>query len=402
MLNYRVIANKLAIENEGLKRQLEGKDVLIRALVEKVYSLEDTIKKMEEEMGTLKRMHFGTSSEKTHQKVSNESAKTDNEPISVSDNPEEKPTIQEHPKRKGIYKHPERRNYDDIPVEKVIELKPDAEEIKGAKYVKTVSSYRFYWIPGRLCKVRIDRKYYCKDGRLIYPDLPYVPETFEKRHADPTLAAAVLVNKYMHHIPYERQLNMINYGSFKIAKTTLFDCATAGIDALQGVYEAIKEGVLQDKILHIDETTQNMINKEEHKVKKGYDWGFIGQSCNLMFFARSNGSRKEEVLDKHLKHFSGYIHTDGYGAYTKVAERTGNDIVQIPCMSHIRRKFFDAIPYHRKWAEQGLQLINRMFTLERLMKKKKLKPNDKKRMYQKIHPLIDREMTQTRNISFSI
>lgn len=376
MLNYRAIANKLAIENEGLKRQLEGKDVLIRALVEKVYSLEDTIKKMEEEMGTLKRMHFGTSSEKTHPKVSNESAKTDNEPISVSDNPEEKPTIQERPKRKRIYKHPERRNYDDIPVEKVIELKPDAEEIKGAKYVKTVSSYRFYWIPGRLCKVRIDRKYYCKDGRLIYPDLPYVPETFEKRHADPTLAAAVLVNKYMHHIPYERQLNMINYGSFKIAKTTLFDCATAGIDALQGVYEAIKERVLQDKILHIDETTQNMINKEEHKVKKGYDWGFIGQSCNLMFFARSNGSRKEDVLDKHLKHFSGYIHTDGYGAYTKVAERTGNDIVQIPCMSHIRRKFFDAIPYHRKWAEQGLQLINRMFTLERLMKKKKLKPNE--------------------------
>ena len=178
MLNYRAIANKLAIENEGLKRQLEGKDVLIRALVEKVYSLEDTIKKMEEEMGTLKRMHFGTSSEKTHPKVSNESAKTDNEPISVSDNSEEKPTIQERPKRKRIYKHPERRNYDDIPVEKVIELKPDAEEIKGAKYVKTVSSYRFYWIPGRLCKVRIDRKYYCKDGRLIYPDLPYVPETF--------------------------------------------------------------------------------------------------------------------------------------------------------------------------------------------------------------------------------
>ena len=52
MLNYRAIAEKLAIENVGLKRQLEGKDVLIKALVEKVYSLEDTIKKMEEEMGT--------------------------------------------------------------------------------------------------------------------------------------------------------------------------------------------------------------------------------------------------------------------------------------------------------------------------------------------------------------
>ena len=374
MLNYRAIAERLAIENVGLKRQLEGKDVLIKSLVEKVYSLEDTIKKMEEEMGTLKRMHFGTSSEKTHSKVSQENAKSDDKTVSATI--DLKSETLPRPKKKRIYKHPERRNYEDIPVEKVIELSPDAEEIKGAKYVKTVSSYRFYWIPGRLCKVRIDRKFYSKDGHLIYPDLPYVPETFEKRHADPTLAAAVLVNKYLHHIPYERQLNMINQGPFKIAKTTLFDCAVAGIDALAGVYEATKERVLQDKILHIDETTQNMINKEEHKVKKGYDWGFIGQSSNLMFFARSNGSRKEAVLDEHLKNFNGYIHTDGYGAYTKVAERTGNNIIQIPCMSHIRRKFWDAIPYHKTWAEEGLQLINRMFTLERLMKRKKLKPNE--------------------------
>lgn len=162
---------------------------------------------MKEEMGTLKRMHFGTSSEKTHSKICDDSAKPDSRSISVSDNTEEKLTTQEHSKRKRIYKHPERRNYDDIPVEKVIELKPDAEEIKGAKYVKTVSSYRFYWIPGRFCKVRIDRKNYCKDGCLIYPDLPYMPETFEKRHADPTLATAVLPNKYMHHIPYERQVS---------------------------------------------------------------------------------------------------------------------------------------------------------------------------------------------------
>ena len=212
MRNYRAIAEKLAIENVGLKRQLEGKDVLIASLVEKVYSLEDIIKKM----GTLKRMHFGTSSEKTHSKVSQETAEPEDKSLSVSIAP--KPEAVARPKRKRIYKHPERRNYEDIPVEKVIELAPDAEEIKGAKYVKTVSSYRFYWIPGRLCKVRIDRKFYSKDGHLIYPDLPYVPETFEKRHADPTLAAAVLVNKYLHHIPYERQLNMINQGHFKIAK----------------------------------------------------------------------------------------------------------------------------------------------------------------------------------------
>ena len=76
MLNYRAIAEKLAIENVGLKRQLEGKDVLIKSLVEKVYSLEDIIKKMEEEMGTLKRMHFGTSSETRKSRIYRNSSKT--------------------------------------------------------------------------------------------------------------------------------------------------------------------------------------------------------------------------------------------------------------------------------------------------------------------------------------
>ena len=129
MLNYRAIAEKLAIENIGLKRQLEGKDVLIKSLVEKIYSLEDTIKKMEEEMGTLKRMHFGTSSEKTHAKVSQENAESDNKTVSATI--DLKNETLHRPKKKRIYKHPERRNYEDIPVEKVIELSPDAEEISS-------------------------------------------------------------------------------------------------------------------------------------------------------------------------------------------------------------------------------------------------------------------------------
>ena len=371
MVNYRALSENLQTKVDCLQKIIEGKNELISSLVDENNSLNMALKKITEEMGTLKRMHFGTSSEKTHSKNKQEEdmgEEEKNKDTIIQDNAGAEEDIQ--PKKKRIYKRPERRNYDDVPVEKVIELRPDDLEIKGATYVKTVSSFRFYWIPGRLCKIRIDRKYYAKDGHLIYPEMPYVPDTFEKRHADPTFSAAILTNKYFYHIPYERQLNMMNNGKIKIAKTTLFDYANAGIDALEGLYEAIKEKVLQDNILHIDETTQNMINTEEHKVKKGYDWGFISQKNNLMFFVRSNGSRRESVLDEQLKNFSGHIHTDGYGAYTKVAERTGNDIIQVPCMSHIRRKLWDAIPYHKKLAEEGIQIVNRMFTLERLIKKR--------------------------------
>lgn len=98
------------------------------------------------------------------------------------------------------------------------------------------------------------------------PDvLPYTPEEFEKRHLDASLAAGILTNKYHYHIPYERQLNMLNNGEIKLAKTTMFEYGKAGIDALDGLYEAIREKVLSDNRCHIDETVQHVVDKENHR-----------------------------------------------------------------------------------------------------------------------------------------
>ena len=118
------------------------------------------------------------------------------------------------------------------------------------------------------------------------------------------------------------------------------------------------------------------INTDRHNSRKGYDWGFVSPTNRMMFFVRDNGSRGNKVLDNQMKDFTGtYIQTDGYVSYKRVGERLGKDIVQIPCLAHIKRKFHDSIKYNAKKARQALKIINEIFANERQYREQNLKPN---------------------------
>jgi len=382
---------------------IESKDEMIRYLLERIDTLDksvadmsNTIEKLTDELSTYRRMLFGSKSEKVHKE------KTDEEPDSESDDTpsdgtsnKKSDTTESSPvnkKHRKSYTHPVKRDYSGIDADKVVEIKPDSKLLDGARLVKVTRSYRFYFVPGKLCKVRYDRYIYSKDGHLITPQLPYVPEAMEKRHADSSLIATILTNKYQFHLPIERQMAILNNGEIKIAKATLHTWAQAGIDSLDGLYEAIREKVLEDDRLNIDETTMRVVDTENHNSKHWYDWGFISPSSKMVFFTALNGSRGSEVLDRQLKDFKGlYITTDSYGAYTNASDRMGRTIIRIPCLCHIRRKFFDSLEYHKELATEALSYIDEIFSNERRYREEKLdKSQIENRRYWELTPLLDK------------
>lgn len=366
----------------SLLKQIEAKDEMINALLEHtkelehtVSSLEQTISKLNDQMATLQRSLYGTKSEKTKRKDKGEDDDNHGDCAGSMESCDSSSIpCETHAKN---YKSPQRRDYGDIKPTKTTHIKPDAEEIEGARFVKKLISYRFNYVPAHIEKEEIIRYVYEKDGHLIIPELPYAPETFEKRHLTASLAAGILTNKFHFHLPYERQITMLSAGDLKLAKTTLHDYAVAGIDALDGLYESIREKVLSDYHCHIDETVQHVVDPQAGHCRNAYDWGFISPTFKVMFFTSAEGSRSKDVLDEQLKDFKGkYIQTDGYAAYKGVGERLGMDIEQIPCMAHVRRKFFDCLRYHKKKAGEALALIDRMFLLERLMRKKDMEKDE--------------------------
>lgn len=377
----------------ALLKQIEGKDEMISVILEQnnelqhtISNLESTVAKLNDQIATMQRSLYGVKSEKS-QNIKKDDNNKGNGGVGCNNLSDENV-----PAKQKSYKSPARRDYDSIKPTKTITIKPSEEEMKGARFVKKLISYHFNFVPAHIEKEEIVRYVYEKDGHLIIPPLPDVPEGFEKRHLSASLAAGILSYKYHLHMPFERQLVMLDGSKIKLAKTTLFDYSVAAADALDGIYEAIRERVLSDYRCHIDETVQNVVDKEKHCCRKGYDWGFVSPKYKMMFFTSTDGSRGHDVLDEQLKEFKGkYIQTDGYNAYTNAGERIGKDIVQIPCMSHIRRKFFDAIQSNSNIAEEGLEHINRMFGLEKEMRDKKLtKMEIEKERRLELKPMLDR------------
>lgn len=416
---------------ETLLRQHEGDMEMIRALTRAVNELQAqlealqqayerlekekkveaenllrTIEELRDTINTLQDMLFGKHSEKgagreenSRKDKENEGGKEDRdnkgkgddgdntpspgpEPFDGPDD-ESNPQAQASEPRKTPKKrggHRQWRDYSGIETEDYI-LNPGDDKLKDARFVGYDDSYRFYYVGPRLIRVRIRRgKFLKKDGKIIEEKLPWVPEELEKRRCDASLIAGILHNKYYNHIPLERQLRELNSGPIKLAKTTFLNYCQAGIDALDGLYQAIRRKVLQDHYVHMDETVQYVIDHERGKRVVAYDWGMIAHNYRLCyFFSKDEGSRSHDVLDEEAQNLiATWLACDDYAAYKKVGKRLGLNIRIVPCIQHIRRYFYRSLKYHKKLAGEALRMLDRLFLLDALMKKKKLTSHEKK------------------------
>ena len=89
------------------------------------------------------------------------------------------------------------------------------------------------------------------------------------------------------------------------------------------------EALIASGLLHVDET-----GWKEHKVTRWF-WAAIGD--NVAYYVV--GPRSSETAEKILKGFSGWLMTDGYGAYRRFENR-------LRCWSHLERK---AIALEESW-----------------------------------------------------
>lgn len=365
--------------------QIDGLKQLISSLVDKIDTLEadvdsykSIIKELRDTNNLLNKKLYGSKSEKSHTDKDSD----DNEQSTARTCHEEKEEKLSEPqledikqiKRSKPYKRPDRRKYDDIE-EKIEILEPDSKELEGAKFVRSEKTFRLYLIPSKIVKVIYDRRIYAKDGHLVIPPLPYVPEEFHKRHADPSLMAGILANKFYYHLPINRQVTMFNHAGANIARSTLYDWCGIAIDALEGLYQTIREEVLKGDYINIDETTVSVIDEDVHHVKKEYMWGLVDTQNKLTFFAYEDGSRSKTVINDILEGYIGTIQTDGYSAYKSIGNANNNKIKRLSCLCHIRRKFCESKENDPKHSKEALTIINKIYRLEKCFRKLKLLPD---------------------------
>ncbi len=195
----------------------------------------------------------------------------------------------------------------------------------------------------------------------------------DKGMASPELLSHVLVSKYADHLPLYRQRQIFIRAGVDLSRSTLSDwIGRCGVE-LEPLANALKQVVLQQRVIHADETPVTIMRMGENdkKPKKGYVWAYATTQYNPVqaVIYDFQDSRSGQHAEEFLKGWQGYLVCDDYSGY-KARFKSGQ-VIEVGCMAHARRKFHELhVTGKSQVAEQALVLIQKLYAIEAELRKK--------------------------------
>jgi transposase len=218
-------------------------------------------------------------------------------------------------------------------------------------------------IPAQLVvRRRIDETVACPHDDTIVsaaPPLELLPRSKLTRR----FVVEALLDKYVEHLPLERQCTKWRRSGADIATQTLGRNVARVIDAIAPLTEAIHRETRASAILSTDASGLRVLDPEHPMgVRSGTVWCWIGDARWVsFFFAPEAGSEGfKAFLDGAIGRT---IQCDGTNVTTCV-ERAGGK--RPGCWSNGRRRFVEAARGGDVDALEGLRIIRRLFAVERL------------------------------------
>jgi transposase len=218
--------------------------------------------------------------------------------------------------------------------------------------------------PAQIYVRRIVRPKYAlpQEAGVVIGLLPSLP--LYRANVGPSLLAWLIVNKYVNHLPFHRQSQMLMRDGFYLPESTSNGWFKAGVDLLVPLYDELWKLLRNLDHIFADESTIPVMDVEKPGgTVKGYHWIFRGIDPNLVFFYYNKGSRGYHILHEVLPGFQGAVQCDGYGAYDQLDNIKG--IMTVGCWAHARRKFEAALGNDSDLASYALSKIGELYAIER-------------------------------------
>lgn len=190
--------------------------------------------------------------------------------------------------------------------------------------------------------------------------LPLLP--LPRSNAGPSLLAELLIGKYMHHLPFHRQLVIFKQTGVSLPASTVNGWFTGSCDLLRALYHRLREIVLATDYIQVDESTVPVLDNKKHRAAKAYLWVVRSVMKNLVFFHYDKGSRAQKVVIELLHDYQGAVQTDGYEAYSIYEHKKG--VLLLGCWAHARRKFTEAAGEDPSGAAYALEQIGMLYRVE--------------------------------------
>jgi len=261
---------------------------------------------------------------------------------------------------------------DDLPVERVVIDIPEEKKIDdktGEPLVcigeeisrKLAMRSEYFYI-----KETVILKYAVKGRPLAGVIAEPMPDAILPRcPVDESVIAEIITDKYADHLPIYRVVERFLRSDVKISRQAI--CAwivSTGI-SLEPLYKAMWVRIIESGVIFVDEVPVRLLTGEG-KCHQAYAWIYVGGGGGdppYRYYDFQTG-RHHEHLFKALENFSGSVHSDRYGAYEKLASRTG--IIWHPCMVHARRKFVELESGDIVFRDWVIRHIRYLFMFERV------------------------------------
>lgn len=266
-----------------------------------------------------------------------------------NDHPVRKPLSADLP-REEVHIHPHITD-----PENWTELEPEITEVLERDPAR--------WFVRRIIRHKyvIRNKNLDNDRQVVTAPMPVLP--IAKSYAGATVLADIIIDKYVNHLPFYRQIQMFKQQGISIAPATINGWFQDVADLMRPTYYRLKDLVLSSDYIQSDETSIPVINNEKHKAVQGYIWMIRAVMSELVFFHYDQGSRAQKVALQLFKDYQGIIQTDGYAVYDIYENKKG--VLPISCWAHARRRFEEALKEDKARASYALEQIGLLYEVER-------------------------------------
>ena len=346
----------------------ETLQALVLAQQEKLLSQGSEIEHLKLVIAKLRRMMFGTKSEKVTREIEQLELKLEELETRQAERAEATPTTtppRNKPTRSPLPEHLPREVHTHLPQEDACpecggELRKLGEDVSEMLEYIPASFKVIRHVRPKLCCTRCDAIL-----QAVAPSRP-----IDRGLAGPGLLAHVLVAKYADHLPLYRQSEIYAREGVHLDRSTLADWVGASSYLLAPLVDQVRKHVLAATKLHADDTPVPVLAPGMGKTKTARLWTYVrddrpaGDDAPPAVWFTYSEDRKGEHPKQHLSKFSGILQADGYAGFHHLYE--GGRIQEAACWAHVRRKFYDIhVANGSAIAAEAVQRIGVLYDIER-------------------------------------
>jgi transposase len=181
----------------------------------------------------------------------------------------------------------------------------------------------------------------------------------------PGLLAHVVTAKFADHAPVHRLAGQLARSGMTIASSTLGDWLFRASELLTPLSELMHTRLLLSRVIHGDDTGVKLRVPGSNRTTKAHLWACIGDADYPYVLFDFTSDYTAEGPTRFLKGYKGYFQADALAQYEGLY---GDDKVKhVCCVAHARRKFVAASDAGDERAAKALELIGRLYAVERAL-----------------------------------